>query len=70
MKDYKLENLVEDTKQFLSSEYGIYLMQILEDTAQGHMSKAKNVQEQSPIRSLDRATAVMEVIQTIKSPLG
>ncbi len=65
----KPEDLVQDTKQFLNSEYGKYLIPILEETAEGHLSNADNIDCPYPERYLAKHSAIKEVLNTIYSPL-
>ena len=57
------------TERFIKTEYGQYLMELLEEMYQGKLSNAQSIGNEKPIRELDRGVGIREVITTIKSPL-
>lgn len=65
----KPEDLTQDTKEFLNSEYGKYLVPILEDLKQGYLSAASDMQHPYPERYLAKFSALKEVTDLILSPL-
>ena len=68
--DDRPEDLRQDTKNFLNSEYGKYLLPILEDMAQGYLGYADNMEQPYPERYLAKHSALKEVLDLIQSPLG
>lgn len=71
MKPYedKKKELVQDTKNFLSSEYGQFVMKTLQDMAAGYLVGTTNVSAKYPERYASRYAAIKEVIDFINSPL-
>lgn len=65
----KPENILQDTKQFLRSELGSYLMGIFEDMRDGELASASSKAETNKEWCLAKYNAYQEVIQTILSPL-
>ena len=57
------------TERFLQSEYGQYILDLLEEMYQGKLSNAQSINNDNPVRELDRAVGIREVITAIKSPL-
>ena len=57
------------TERFVQSEYGQYILDLLEEMYQGKLSNAQSINNDKPVRDLDRAVGIREVITTIKSPL-
>jgi hypothetical protein len=68
--DDRPEDLVQDTKAFLDSEYGKYIMAILNDQAAGHLNNAANIEAKYPERHAAKYSAVKEVLNLLYSPLG
>lgn len=68
--DENPEQLSKDTRSFLSSNYGEYLMAIIEATADGHLSTARNMEHPYPDRYLAKNSAVKEVLDLIRQPLA
>lgn len=62
-------DLLQDTKSFLGSEYGVYIMSILSDKADGLLSSASDLHEPYPDRYIAKLSAIKEVIDLINSPL-
>lgn len=63
------EELLLQTRNFMQSEYGQYIMKTLDDMHTGKLANAQSVANDNPIRELDRAVGVKEVIKFIGSPL-
>lgn len=68
--DDRPDELVQDTKNFLNSEYGKYVMSTLEEMAVGNLAKADNMEHPYPERYLAKHSAQKEVIGFIQSPIG
>lgn len=70
MEDYiGSKNFVQDAQDFVTSQYGSYLLSVFEETAAGHLASAVNVSEEHPDRFLARYGAVKEMLETINQPL-
>lgn len=63
------EDLLQDTKNFLNSDYGKYIVSTLEETAQGHLAGACNMKDPYPERYAAKYSALKEVLDLINSPL-
>jgi len=57
------------TERFVQSEYGQYILDLLEEMYQGKLSNAQSINNDKPVRDLDRGVGIREVIIAIKSPL-
>ena len=57
------------TERFVQSEYGQYILDLLEEMYQGKLSNAQSINNEKPVRDLDRGVGIREVITAIKSPL-
>ena len=57
------------TERFVQSEYGQYILDLLEEMYQGKLSNAQSINNDKPVRDLDRGVGIKEVIIAIKSPL-
>ena len=57
------------TERFVRSEYGQYILDLLEEMYQGKLSNAQSINNEKPVRDLDRGVGIREVIIAIKSPL-
>ena len=57
------------TERFVQSEYGQYILDLLEEMYQGKLSNAQSINNDKPVRDLDRGVGIWEVIIAIKSPL-
>ena len=57
------------TERFVRSEYGQYILDLLEEMYQGKLSNAQSINNEKPVRDLDRGVGIREVITAIKSPL-
>ena len=62
------ENLKRATAEFLDSKYGKYVMRTLEEMKDAFLSDAETNRD-APLRSLDKHTAIKEVIRFVRSPL-
>jgi hypothetical protein len=58
-----------DTEAFLKTEYGKYLIRMLNEMQASYLSDARDVNNSNPMRCLDKSTAIQEVINSIESPL-
>ena len=65
----KPDDLIQDTKDFLKSEYGQYIVSTIEAMQQGYLSGATNVDLPHPERYAAKYSALKEVINLINSPL-
>ena len=57
------------TERFVQSEYGQYILDLLEEMYQGKLSNAQSINNDKPVRDLDRGVGIRQVITAIKSPL-
>jgi len=57
------------TERFVQSEYGQYILDLLEEMYQGKLSNAQSINNEKPVRDLDRGVGIREAIIAIKSPL-
>lgn len=64
------KDLAQDAKAFLDSEYGKYVMDILDQKAEGHLARADDMETPYPERYLAKHSAVKEVIDLLNSPIG
>lgn len=67
--DERPDDLIQDTKNFLKSDYGKHIMSILEDTAQGHLASAADVTIEHPERYAAKYSSLKEILDLIRSPL-
>lgn len=67
--DERPEDLITDTKAFLKSDYGQYIVSTLQETAEGHLARADNMEVPYPERYLAKHSATKEVLDLIHSPL-
>jgi hypothetical protein len=65
----KPEDLIQDTKSFLNSDYGKHIVSILESMKQGYLSGAANVELPHPERYAAKYSAFKEALDLIYSPL-
>lgn len=63
------EDLKQDTKNFLLSEYGQYIMQILKDKSQGELVNVTNINETHVDRYAQRYAVIKEIVELIQQPL-
>lgn len=63
------EDLVQDTKGFLKSEYGKYVVSTLRGMSDGSLSRAGNMEIPYPERYAAKYSAFKEVLELIYSPL-
>lgn len=64
------KDLIQDTEDFLKSDYGKYIVSILEETAKGHLAGACNMKDPYPERYAAKYSALKEVLDLINSPIG
>jgi hypothetical protein len=69
VNEYSEEDLIQDTKEFLASQYGKYITQILSEKAEGFLSAASDIREEHPERHLAKYSALKEVLELINLPL-
>lgn len=67
--DERPDDLIQDTKDFLKSDYGQHIVSTLEEVAVGHLAKADNMECPYPERYLAKHSAIKEVLDLIHSPL-
>lgn len=67
--DEKPEDLIQDTKEFLKSEYGKHIMTTLKDMQEGLLSSMANINEPYTDRYAAKFSAMKEVIELVESPL-
>lgn len=65
----KPEDLVQNTKAFLDSDYGKHIVSTLEETAKGHLAKVADVTADHPERYAAKYSALKEVLELIHMPL-
>lgn len=63
------EDLVQDTKGFLKSEYGKYVISTIQEMSEGSLSRAGNMDTPYPERYAAKYSALKEVLELIYSPL-
>jgi len=69
MNDYKEKDLIEDTKQFLQSQYGKYIVEILTEKSKGLLSLAAVIDTPYPERYLAKHSGVQEALDLFYLPL-
>lgn len=69
MSDYKPEALKRDTKAFVASPYGTYLLDILEGMERGALSGVADISTPYTDRYAARYSIVKEIIDCIRQPL-
>lgn len=67
--DDKPDDLIQDTKDFLKSDYGKHIVSTLQETAQGHLAEVANIKAEHPDRYAAKYSAYKEVLDLIHSPL-
>ncbi len=65
----KPEDLAQDTKDFLKSDYGQYIVSILVETGEGHLSHVADIKTRYPERYAAKYSAYKEIIDLIHQPL-
>lgn len=63
------EDLLQDTKNFLKSDYGTHVVSTLKEMADGHLAGACNMDAPYPERYAAKYSALKEVLDLIYSPL-
>lgn len=66
----KPEDVIQDTKDFLKSEYGKHIISTLEEKKEGYLSGAANIESPYPERYAAKYSALKEVIELINSPVS
>lgn len=64
------EDITQDTKAFLKSEFGQYITTTLVEMQQALLSKASDMNEEHPDRYLAKYSAVQGVLDLINSSIG
>lgn len=67
--DDRQDELIQDTKNFLESDYGKHIVTTLEETAEGHLSNVADVKTEHPERYAAKYSALKEVLELIHSPI-
>ena len=67
--DSKPDDLIQDTKDFLKSDYGKHIVSTLEETAQGLLSNVADIKAEHPERYAAKYSAYKEVLDLIHQPL-
>jgi hypothetical protein len=67
--DERPNDLVQDTKQFLESEYGKYLVGVIQDKCSGTLGAVADINVEHPERYAAKYSALKEVLDLIYSPL-
>lgn len=65
----RTEDLIQDTKVFLKSEFGAYVMETLSEMQKGFLSQASDMSNEHPDRYLAKYNALQEVLELIRQPL-
>lgn len=67
--DDRPNDLIQDTKDFLKSDYGNHIVSTLEETAQGYLAGAADIKARYPERYAAKYSALKEVLELIYQPL-
>lgn len=67
--DDRPQDLRQDAKTFVVSEYGAYVISILQEMSEGYLSKAADVYLPYPERFAAKYSAIKEVLNLLYSPL-
>lgn len=67
--DDRPDDLIQDTKDFLKSDYGKHIVLTLKEMQEGFLSGAANMEANHPERYAAKYSALKEVIDLINSPL-
>lgn len=67
--DTNPDDLAQDTKSFLKSDYGQHIVSTIKAMQQGYLSGASNMELPHPERYAAKYSALKEVIDLINSPL-
>lgn len=70
MSEYKADDLLQDTKQYMTSQLGAYHLDTLTQMLNGYLSAASNMESEHPDRYLAKYNALKEFETFILSPLG
>lgn len=62
-------DLLQDTKDFLKSDYGKYIVSTIEETMEGHLAGVANIKARYPERYAAKYSALKGVLELINSPL-
>lgn len=67
--DDRPQDLIQDTKNFLKSDYGKHIIDTLEAKATGHLANTCNIEHPYPERYAAKYSAIKEILEFIHSPL-
>lgn len=67
--DDKPDHLVQDTKDFLKSEYGKHIVSTLVESGRGHLAGVADIKAEHPERYAAKYSATKEVLDLIYQPL-
>lgn len=65
----KPDDLIQDTKDFLKSDYGKHIVSILQEKATGYLSSVADISAEHPDRYAAKYSATKEVLDLMYSPL-
>lgn len=67
--DDKQDDLIQDTKDFLKSDYGQHIVSTLLETGRGYLSSVADIKAEHPDRYAAKYSALKEVLDLIYQPL-
>lgn len=67
--DDRPEDLAQDTKSFLKSDYGKYLISTLQEMAKGYLTSTADIRIEHPERYAAKYSALKEALDLIYQPL-
>jgi hypothetical protein len=67
--DDKPDDLIQDTKNFLDSDYGKHIVTTLLETGKGDLSSVADIKAEHPDRYAAKYSALKEVLDLIYQPL-
>lgn len=67
--DKNPDELIQDTKEFVKSDYGQHIITTLQETAKGLLSNVADIKAEHPDRYAAKYSAYKEVLGLIYSPL-
>lgn len=65
----KPDDLAQDTKDFLKSDYGQHIVSTLQETAKGHLANVADIKAEHPERYAAKYSALKEILDLIYSSL-
>lgn len=63
------KDLIQDTKNFLESDFGKHIVSTLQETAKGHLASVADIRAEHPDRYAAKYSAIKEVLDLIYQPL-